>query len=173
MSLRKMDNESENSQQSRQNDDSRESKPTENKRKTRSSTRVATKVIKQELSDSESLKDSDSHQNSPDSSSGSGNELGGGRVEVDGIKQSTRIKKKSMKVLEAEMNMKNNNITESLNKETVRGGKKTYQKRGSVKGKPKLLRRNNKHELKKMTKIGKVDGKYTKTSNENEDDSSD
>ena len=141
MSLRKMANESENSGTSGQNEDSKESKPTQNKRKTRSSTRRATKAIKKESSDSESNRDSDSHQNSPDSCSGSDNELGTGRVEVDGIKQSTRIKKKSMKVLEAEMNMKNNTLNDPSNKEAAKGGKKTYQKRGSVKVKTKLQRK--------------------------------
>lgn len=96
--------------------------------RTRSANKKSAIKVKDRSSSSEEDKLSDSQHNSPISCSGSLNNNRGGRVEVNGVKQSRRIKKKSKKVLEAEMNIHNSRQSDSRSRISSKNVRKSQIK---------------------------------------------
>lgn len=143
-----------------------------NVRKTRSSTKREIKVAKVSSESEQSEEDSHSHQNSPDSGSASANDGEAGRIEVGGIKQSTRIKKKSKKMIESEMGMNASSDKDRSGRENMRQTRKSLTKRQSNKLKPKPSRTNIKPVDKRQAKSIKSSQNMQKSSSYGEDESS-
>lgn len=147
-------------------------KPDLNVRKTRSSTKREIKVAKASSESEQSENDSASQQNSPLSPSVSANDGETGRIEVGGIKQSTRIKRKSKKMIESEMGMNAGSEKDRNKAENIRQARKSVSKRQTQRPKTRSSKSNGKTNNKRQVKSLKSKAKAQKQDSYEDDESS-